>query len=137
MSALKGEQGDCYQGTAKEQCSKGDACRFRHDDSKHKKKTQSSSPAPKSQTPNDGKVLRKGNLSEAAVLLEWYIRRRADITLQDIARIRRVIFGILRNVKITSLNRDANSVKSEHSGTLRLTVIPANSRRKGVEKDLL
>ena len=40
-------QGECHQWKAKGQCSKGDACSFRHDDSKHGKKTQSSSPAPR------------------------------------------------------------------------------------------
>ena len=53
---------------------------------------------------------------------------------RKVARIRRVIIGILPRVKNTKQNRDANSAISAYSGTLRLTVIPVKSRRKVVEK---
>ena len=42
------------------QCSKGDACSFRNDDSKRGKKTPSSSLAPRPHTQNDGSKLSKG-----------------------------------------------------------------------------
>ena len=48
-----------YQRKAKGQCSKGDACSFRYDDSKRGKKTQSSSPAPRPQTQDDGKTFER------------------------------------------------------------------------------
>ena len=83
------------------------------------------------------KDLRKEMLPEAVVLQDRNIKKRADFTLKETARIRRVIIGILPYVKITKLNRDANSAISAYSGTLRLTVSPAKSRRKVVENDLL
>ena len=49
-------------------------------------------------------------------------------------RIRRVVIGVLPNVNITELNRDAISAKSVYSSTLRLTVSPAKSRRNVPEK---
>ena len=52
-----------------------------------------------------GKILRKGNLLEAAVILERDIKVREEITLLEIARIRHVIIGILNE------NRDATSVE--------------------------
>ena len=42
--------GDCYQWKPKGQCTKGNACSFRHDENKRGQVTQSSSPAPKPQT---------------------------------------------------------------------------------------
>ena len=75
------------------------------------------------------KFVEEGNLSEAAVLL--------NITLEETRRIRRVITGILPHVKVTNLIRDANSAKSVFSGTSKLTISPAKSRRKVVEKVLL
>ena len=46
-----------------------------------------------------------------------------------------MIIGILPYVKITKLNRDANSATSVFSDVLRLTDSPAKSQRKVVEKD--
>ena len=46
---------------AKGQCSQGDARSFRHDDSKRGENTQSSSPAPRPQTQNDGRRPSKGS----------------------------------------------------------------------------
>ena len=82
-------------------------------------------------------VLRKGNLPEAAVLLETDIKDRAEITSRKTVRTRHVVTGTLLYVKITDPNWDANSGKSVSSSTLRLTVSPAKSRRKVVEKDRL
>ena len=61
---------ECYEWTAEEQCSKGDACSFRHDDSKREKTAQSSSLGPRSKAQHDG-----GKPSK--VLLEGEIRKRA------------------------------------------------------------
>ena len=80
--------------------------------------------------------LRKEVRPEALVLQAGIIKKLADITLKETVRIRCVIMGILP-YEITSLNRVADSSKSAYSGTLRLTVSPAKSRRKVVEKDLL
>ena len=85
--------GECYQWKAKEQCSKGDTCSFRHDESQRGNVTQSSSPALRSQTQNDGSPERK-------------VKNRARITSQEIVRIRHVSFGILPCVRTTSLKKD-------------------------------
>ena len=61
MSGLKGKAGECHQWKAKRQCSKGDACSFRHDDSWRGKKAQASSLASRPQTQNDGRRLSKGS----------------------------------------------------------------------------
>ena len=71
---------------------------------------------------------------DAVVLQEGDSKNRAAITFKETAQIRHVIIGILPSVKITNLNRDANLAKSEDSCTLRLTVSPAKSQRKVVEK---
>ena len=113
---------------AKGQCSKGDARSFRHDDSKRGENTQSSSPAPRPQTQNDG---------EAVVFQEGDVKEGAEITLKETVQVQRAIIDIFPYVKITNLIRDANSSKSANSCTLRLTVGPAKSQRKAVEKDLL
>ena len=54
---------------------------------------------------------------------------------KGIARIRRVIVGILPCFKITSLNRDAHSATHVCSDMLRLTGSPVKSGRKVVGKD--
>ena len=41
--SVERKQGDCYQWNAKGQCTKGDACSFRHDESKRGQMTLSSS----------------------------------------------------------------------------------------------
>ena len=63
------------------------------------------------------KVLRKGNLLEAAVLLERDIKDRPENTSTEAVRIRHMIIGILPYVKRTKLNLDASSVTSAYSGT--------------------
>ena len=106
--------------------------------SKRVKVTQSFSLAPRPQTQNDaGKVLRKRNLPEDVVLLEREIKDRAETTLADTVRTSHVIIGILQCVKVTNQNRDANSVKSACSATMRLTVSLTRSRKRMEEKVLL
>ena len=61
------EQGECYQWKAKGKCTKEDACSFRHDHSKRRASARSSSSTPKSQTNNDGKLLRKAGGPVGAV----------------------------------------------------------------------
>ena len=80
---------------------------------------------------------KKGNLLEVTVRLKREINNHEDSTSKETVPICHVIFGILPNVNITKHIRDANSVKSAYSGTLRLTVSLTESRRKVVEKDLL
>ena len=122
---------------SKGQCSKGDACSFRHDDSRRGKKTQSSSLAQGRRHKMTEENFRKGSLPEAVVFLGGEIKKRADITKEETVRIRHVTSGILPFVKITNLDRDANSAGRAYSSTKRLTVSPTTSRRKVVEKDLL
>ena len=73
---------------------------------------------------------KKESFPEAVVLLERETQKRADVTLKETVRIRHGITGILPWVKI------ANSAKSAYSRRTRLTVSPAKSRRKEVEKVL-
>ena len=81
--------------------------------------------------------LRKEVRQEAVVLQEGDVKEGAEITLKETVQVHRVMIDIFPYVKITNLIRDANSSKSAYSGTLRLTVGPAKSQRKVVEKDLL
>ena len=69
------------------------------------------------------------------VFLERKVKERTKNTIKEVVRIRRVIVGILPYVKITNLNRNANSATSASSDILRLTDSPVKSRRKVVEKD--
>ena len=59
-ASVEEKQGDCYLWKAKGLCTKGNACIFRHDESKRAKETQSSCPTPRPQTQNDGKSFSKG-----------------------------------------------------------------------------
>ena len=61
-------------------------------------------------------------------------RKRAETTWKGTARIRCVIIDILPHVKITYLNRDANSAKSAYSGTLRFTVTQQEAEEKWLER---
>ena len=54
------------------------------------------------------------------VPLEGKVRKRAKVTSKEIARIRCVIIGILPYVKLTHLNRDANSATLAFSDTLKM-----------------
>ena len=82
---------------------------------------------------NFQKVLAPGD----EVLLEGKARKRANNSSKESAQIRRVIIGILPYVKITSLNRDANTATNVGLDTLRLMGGPVKSQRKAVEKDHL
>ena len=125
--------GECYQWKATRRCSRGDSCSFRHEDNQREKKAQSSSPAPRSPTQNDGRRPSTGNAGEV-VHPERNVKNCARITSKEIVRSRRVIVGILPYVKVTKLNRDANSAISACSDMLRLTGNPAKIRRKVVER---
>ena len=58
--SVQRKQGDCHQREAHDTCTKGDACSFRHDDSKRGKSACSSSSTPKSPTKIDEKNSSKG-----------------------------------------------------------------------------
>ena len=113
---------------AKGQCTEGDACSFRHDDSERGKVTQSSSPAPRPQTQNDGKKLferesprgRSPSGKRYQKACRHYLKGNCTHA---------VIIGILSHVNIQKKSdRDAISAKSAHSGTKRLTVSYFNSK---------
>ena len=55
--SVERKQGDCYHWRAEGKGAKGDACSFRHDESRRGHFTRSSSPTPKSQTNNDAKKI--------------------------------------------------------------------------------
>ena len=95
-----------------------------------KKKTQSSSHAPKSQAQTAKEDFQKEVLLEAAVHQEGNVKNHARIMSKESAQIRRVIIGIFPYVKITKLNRDADSAISACSSTLRLTVSPEKIEEK-------
>ena len=86
------------------------------------KRAQSSSLAPKAQTP-----LAPGE----KVFLEGKVRKRAKMTSKELVRIRHVNVGILPCVKITNLNRDANSATNVCSDT-EADGSPVKSRSKVV-----
>ena len=71
-----------------------------------------------------GKLLRKDIFSEAGVRLVREIEDRAKMTSQGIARTPRLIHGFLPCVRITELNRAANSMKSALLCTERLDCQP-------------
>ena len=78
-------------------CSKGDACSFRRNKNKRGNKTQSSSLSPRHQMTEED--LRKEVHPESVVLQEGSIKQRAETTLKEAVRIRRVIIGFLPYVK--------------------------------------
>ena len=110
------------QWKAQGHCTIGDACCFRLNENKHGNAMQPSSLTPKPHTQSDGKILSKGKLSEAVVLLERDPEDRAKTTSVESARPRHVIFGILPYVNIAKHNRGANSVKNASLCTERFTV---------------
>ena len=59
-TSVKRKQGECYQWKAKGQCTKGDACSFRHDENTRGKTTRSSTLAPEPQTRSDEEKYSKG-----------------------------------------------------------------------------
>ena len=74
------------------------------------------------------KVLRKGNLAEAAVLLERDIKKASNPSCD---------YWHPPTCRGYGGESDAHSAKSAYSGTKRLPVDPTRSRRKVVEKRLL
>ena len=79
-------------------------------------------------------VLRQALASGEKVLLEGKAKKRAKVTSKEIARIRRVIIGILPYVEITNLNRDANRATNVDSDMLRLT--GKKSKKSGAKGQL-
>ena len=123
---------------AKGQCSQGDARTFRHDDSKRGKNTQSSSLAPRPQTQNDGRRPSKGSAPRGSGLSGRRCQRGCRNYLEETGTSPSCDdLASSRMSKLQNLIRIANSSKSAYSGTLRLTVGPAKSQGKVVEKDLL
>ena len=99
--SVEKKQGDCYQLKIKEKCIRRDVCSFRHRSSKRGASTRSSSPTPRSQTNNDGKILRKADRPGEAVHPGRSFRRRPRITSREVAQIHRVNPGILPCARIT------------------------------------
>ena len=102
-SVLKGSREIAISGKHKGKCMKRDACSFRHHDSKHRESTRSSSPTPKSQTNNEGEILRKGRPPRGSspsgkTALEVCARITSEETYTNPHR---VILGILPCARIT------------------------------------
>ena len=74
---------------------------------------------------------RKVSVTEERALLEGKVRKRANISSKELVRIRLVIIGIFLYVKITSLNRDANSAINVCLDTLRLMGSAVKKSKKG------
>ena len=130
--------GECNQWNAFGQCSKGDSCSFSHDLASgnrcdQRRGGQSTSLAPKAQAQTDGKIPQKVQAAEGKFLPAQEARFRADISLRESVRTRRVIIGTLSCVSKTSLNQDAHMAKHADSDTWRLMGSPAKSRRKVVQ----
>ena len=119
---VKTHNGKCCQWKAKGQCTKGDACSFRHDESKSGKAAQSSSLAARPPTQNDGNISSKGKSPRVRSPFGKIFKDRGEITLKETVRIRHVIVGIFPFVRTTKQNRDANSAKSAPLCTERLAV---------------
>ena len=128
-------RGECHHWKAKGKCSRVDACSFRHDTCKRGASPRSSSPAPKSQTNNDGKSSTKRKIRpEDTVPRRRGARDRADISFLVTARIHRVTCGILQCVKVTSRIQASNMATSVRSFTKRRT-ISRKGRKREEEKD--
>ena len=67
---------------------------------------------------------------EGKVLLEKDVDLRAEISLGESVRSRRVLLGTLPCVSITSLNQDANMATNVNSDTMRLMESLAKNRGK-------
>ena len=84
--SVDGKQGECYQWKAKGQCTRGDACSFRHDENKRGKSPRSSLLFQNRRQSSMGKILRKESLLEARVRLGRDIEDRAKATSVGNAR---------------------------------------------------
>ena len=112
---------ECYQWTAEEQCSKGDACSFRHDDGKREKTAQSSSLGPRSKAQHDG-----GKPSK--VLVEGEIRKRAG---------NYPVLWLKWHPPVCQHHKTESRCKfSEKCVHTEVTGSPVRSRRKVAEKDV-
>ena len=87
---------------------------------------------PKAQTQTDGGKPSKGFWSQGRKSF-WKKRPESVHTFpqRKVYEIRRVIIGILRYVKITSMYPDATSATNVCSGTLRLMGIPVKKLKSG------
>ena len=70
--------GECWQWTAKGQCSKGDSCSFRHDENKRAKPTPMSPLASEPPTEKMVNTSREEGVLEAAVPQESQLDYRAE-----------------------------------------------------------
>ena len=102
LSTMKGNKENAIGKKQKNRVLKGDACSFRHDESKRGKVTQSSSLAPRPQTQNDGNFFER-EPPRGAGFVERDFKDRAEITFME------------------SLRLGINSVKSASSCTQMLT----------------
>ena len=119
--------GECYQWKANGQFSHGN---------NRGQPAQSSTPAPKSRHRlTEREDLRQESPQGKSSFWKERSKSVQKNTFKEVVRIRRAIVGILPYVKITNLNRDANSETSACSDILRMTDSPVKSRRKVVEKD--
>ena len=121
--------GECCRWKAKRQCSKGDSCSFRHEDNQRGRKHNR--PLLRSKTKNDGRRLSKGSATKESIQTlddeedlrketlpgeSVHQKERSNIVQKlhqkEIVRIRDVIIGVHPYVKISKLNRNANSARS-------------------------
>ena len=93
--------GDCWQGKANGQCSKGDDCSFRHDINKRAKTTQPN-PSPSSSTRRMKEKRREPQVPEESVRVVERLDGPARITSKELAPIHSVRSGILQNACSTS-----------------------------------
>ena len=134
--------GECFQWKAHGQCSKGDSCSFSHDgasgnrcDQRQKKDSRPLLRQMRRHSLTE-RNHQKVQALEEKVLLEKEAELRAEASLGESVRIRRVIVGTLPCVKITSLNPDARMVKNVNSDMLRLMGSPVKSRKKWCERSV-
>ena len=107
---LKEDKDNAINGKAKGQCSRGDVCRFRHDEDKRAK------PTPKTAPPSEPPTLRGRSASRKKNLRSW------------------TPSGKFPNVTSRNLILDAFSVTSARLHTGRLKVNPAKNRKRMVTK---
>ena len=112
------------------QCTRGDACSFRHGENKRGMAMQPSSPAPKPQTQSDGK-----NCSKRKALRSHQSpsRKRTRWPCKDyISATRTNQRWFLASSRVSKLQNGiviANSANSAYSGTKRLTISPTKNKK--------
>ena len=131
-SRVETKVGECYQWKATGQCARGDSCSFSHGPNRGSK-AQSSSPAPQAWT-----QLRKRTLDNFwSQKRESFWNEKSERVPKNTQKILHESVGRLlafSRVKITTLNRNANSATVVCSDTLKLLASPVRSRRTVVEK---